>query len=136
MANSIMALDVGGKRIGVALMTDQVKIPRTLTTLDNQPSVIEDIKLLAKEHQVTDLVVGHPRDMQGQSTDQTKFSVDFADTLKHALSLPVHLQDEALTSIQAENILKQSKKPYQKADIDAQAACLILEDYVKEQGLV
>ncbi len=136
MTDSIMALDVGEKRIGVALMTDQVKIPRALTTLANQPNIIDDIKTLTNEHQVTSLVVGYPRDVHGQLTAQTKFSETFADSLKDATKLPVHLQDEALTSVQAEEQLKQSGKPYKKGDIDAQAACLILEDYAKEQGLI
>jgi putative Holliday junction resolvase len=77
-------------------------------------------------------VVGHPRDMNGQSTEQTLRIETFTNKLKSRFSLPIDLQDEALTSKQAEAELIARKKPYTKSDVDALAATYILSDWLSE----
>ena len=84
------------------------------------------------EEHVVQLVIGLPRGLAGQHTQQTRDVETFGQQIGQALHLPVAWQDEALTSVQAEQELHDRGKPYQKADIDALAATYILEDYLHE----
>lgn len=128
----IMALDIGEQRTGVALANSIVKIASPLLTLSEPPQLIEDVKRLATQHEVKVLVIGLPRGLQGQDTGQTKYVREVVEQLESHLTIPVHLQDEAATSIKAEQELKARKKPYQKEDIDMLAAAYILEDFLHE----
>ncbi len=129
MAN-IIALDVGTKRIGVAAADTIVPVASPLTTLDVDGTEIEKIHQLVQDRSVEKIVVGYPRNQAGEPTDQTAFSEEFAQKLKD--SVEVVFQDESLTSVMAEDRLKASGKPYTKADIDAFAATIILQDYLEQ----
>ena len=131
-ASNILALDIGEKRVGVALARSQVRVPVALETLERQAvDFWELLQKLLKDHEIDEIVLGLPRGLEGQETAQTKYVQDFAKELANHSSLPVHWQDEALTSVQSENILSKSGKSYEKADIDAVAASLILSDYLQ-----
>jgi putative Holliday junction resolvase len=78
------------------------------------------------------LVVGLPRNLAGHRTDQTETTEAFAAELASHYDLPVRLQDEAVTSRQAEAELEARGKPYKRADIDALAATYILEDFLAD----
>src|SRR5690606_21043091 len=88
---------------------------------------IED--MIIKED-IRTLVIGLPRDMKGSETAQTTKVREFASELTGRLNIPVVLQDEAVTSVDAEARLKARGKPYDKADIDAEAAAIILQDFL------
>jgi len=131
MASEIyLGLDVGSARIGVAMARSDVRISSPLTTLQYSEQSWEDIQLLVAQNNISALVVGWPRDMRGNETEQTRFAEEFAEKLREHVDIPVYLQDEALTSQKAEAELNRRKKPYNKADIDALAATYILEDYL------
>ncbi len=127
----LLGLDVGSARIGVATVRTDIRFPQPLTTLQYSSEVFADIAGLVKEYQAAAVVVGWPRVMQGQETAQTAFVDDFAAELRQYIDIPVHLQDEALTSQKAEQELRSRNKPYGKGDIDALAATYILDDYVQ-----
>ncbi len=133
MANNggyILALDVGEKRIGVALASKIARLAAPLLTIDNSDSVLEDIaRLIAKEN-VSQVVVGLPRSLNSQDTAQTIYVRNFVEKLEKALEVKVILQDEALTSHKAESELRARGSNYSKGDIDALAATYILEDYL------
>ncbi len=130
-AGIILGLDVGSARIGVATVRTDVRFPQPLTTLAYHSGVISDIAAMVKEYQALAVVVGWPRGMQGQETAQTAFVTEFADELRQQVTVPVHLQDEALTSQKAEQELRGRNKPYGKGDVDALAATYILDDYIQ-----
>lgn len=130
-SSSILALDVGHKRIGVAIADAIARLPRPLTTINVDDDVLKTIADLAAEHNANELVVGLPRGLNGQSTEQTKYSEEFVRRLKLKTGLLVHMQDEAVTSAQAEEELRERGKPYAKGDIDALAATYILEDFLR-----
>jgi len=130
--SSLLGLDVGDERIGVALARSDVRIPQPHATLANTPEVFTQIKQLIAENSVGQVIVGLPRGLNGQSTDQTRQTELFIDELKKHVVLPVHMQDEALTSQKAETELNARRKPYTKGDIDALAATYILEDFIGE----
>jgi putative Holliday junction resolvase len=125
----ILALDVGAVRIGVALASSTARIASPLTTLDATADVQQHLAQIINSEMVSAIVVGLPRGLDGQETAQTATIRDFAGSLKH-FGLPIHLQDEALTSRKAKDELESRGKPYAKADVDALAATYILEDYL------
>lgn len=129
--HDILALDVGGARIGVARASSVVRIAEPLTTLPNDEHLWQSVTQLCLEHNVQQLVVGLPRGLDGQETAQTAVVRDFVAELSQHLDTPVVLQDEAVTSRQAEEELVARGKPYAKGDIDALAATYILEDYLR-----
>ncbi len=121
---------MGTVRIGVAIARLDIRMPQPLTTLANTTGIFDQIKQLALESDAQEIVVGWPRGMSGQETQQTRVTEQFVGQLKAKTGLTVHLQDEALTSQKAEAELQSRRKPYQKADVDALAATYILEDYL------
>lgn len=125
-----LALDVGTQRIGVARVHPVARIASPLTTLNVTDTIMTDIAKLIKDEDAGLLVVGLPRGMQGQETEQTTWLRQFVADLEKQVSIPVVLQDEAVTSEKAEVELKKRGKPYAKGDIDALAATYILEDYL------
>jgi len=126
---SILALDVGTKRIGVAAADTAVPIALPLATIDVDGSEVEKLTTLARERGVSMVVVGYPRNQSGEATDQTGLVEAFAEQLKPVMNIV--FQDESLTSVMAEDRLKASGKPYEKGDIDAMAATIILQDYLE-----
>lgn len=130
MSSKILALDVGGVRIGVAMADAELKFANPLITIINDESVWDQLAALIKENDVQTVVVGLPRSLQGHETPQTQICRDFAKSLSERLQIAVELQDEATTSVKAEAELRSRGKPYEKADIDALAATYILEDYL------
>lgn len=126
------ALDVGAKRVGVAVANVHARLARPLTTVANDEKVWETLADICHQETVGTLVVGLPRGLDGQETDQTRYCRAFADEAEQRLGLPVSLQDEALTSYAAETELKDKGLPADRGDVDALAATYILEDYLKE----
>jgi putative Holliday junction resolvase len=130
--DNFLALDVGTQRIGVAVASGQARLVRPLTTLIHTNQVFEQLTELITQEHAGVVVVGLPRGLSGQETDQTTYSRDFAAQLATHISAQIVLQDEAVTSRQAEAELQARGKPYTKPDIDALAAVYILEDYLAE----
>jgi putative Holliday junction resolvase len=91
---------------------------------------VSNLKALCDDREVTQLVAGLPRGLDGQETAQTQYARMFGDQLAAQLQLPVYYQDEAVTSQQAKAELEARGKPYAKGEIDALAATYILEDYL------
>lgn len=129
----LMCLDVGTRRIGVALADSSIRISIPFTTVetDDSGSEIEQIAKIIAAEEIDTLVVGLPRNLSGEETAQSVFTKNFAQNFEDLVE-EIVFQDESLTSVQAENLLKSYKKPYSKADIDMNAAALILQDYLEE----
>ncbi|MEI8338471.1 Holliday junction resolvase RuvX [bacterium] len=132
--NNVMALDVGSVRIGVAVSSLGAKIPRPLTTLINSNNIFDEINNLVISQDVQVIVVGLPRGMDGQITEQTKQTQNFVKKLQSNVKLPIYTQDEALTSHKAKEELDSRGKPYAKEDIDALAATYILDDFILDNA--
>lgn len=129
---TVVALDVGFRRIGVALATLAAGIPGPLTTIQHDDTIMRTICKLLSEHEAVALVVGLPRGLDGQDTAQTRAVETFVAELKKHTDIPLYRQDEALTSRKAEEELESRGKPYGKGEIDALAATYILEDFLRE----
>lgn len=129
MPKTYLGLDVGEKRIGVAVADDAVRIAIAYDTIEVDGNEIENIAEIALNQDAKTLVVGYPRNQSGGVTAQTHFVEQFAKKLEYIGE--VVFQDESLTSVIAEQRLQDEKKPYTKADIDSLAAALILQDYLE-----
>ena len=130
-SKNILGLDVGEKRIGVALADSAVKIAVPLDTIEVDGSEVQNIASLVVGEKINTIVVGYPRNQAGLATSQTIYVEKFAEQLGY-LEVPIEFQDESLTSVMAEDRLKAHNRPYSKGDIDAQAAAIILQDYMEE----
>jgi putative Holliday junction resolvase len=123
-------LDVGSKRVGVAVASLASRLPRPLVTLIRDDSFFPALQDIIESESVETLVVGLPRGLDGQHTGQTRDTEVFKAELSRRCALPVHMQDEAVTSKRAEAELEARGKPYKRGDIDALAATYILEDFL------
>ena len=128
--HQLLCLDVGERRIGVALADTAVRIAIPYDTFDVDGTEITTIAELVVREKIDTIVVGYPRNQQGQATAQSAHSEAFAKLLSDMAT--VVFQDESLTSVMAENRLQARKKSYQKGDIDKEAAAIILQDYLEE----
>jgi putative Holliday junction resolvase len=126
----LVGLDVGEKRIGVSMADTGVCIAIAVATVAVDGNEIQTIGELALKEGATMFVLGYPRNQAGEATTQTEYVEKFAERLA-TLDIPIVFQDESLTSVIAEQRLKSYGKPYAKEDIDAQAATIILQDYLE-----
>lgn len=125
-----LGIDVGSKRIGIARISSVARMPEPLVTLKNDDSFSEELKKLIDMHDIDLLVVGLPRNMDGQETAQTKNTKDFVETsLRPSVSTPIIFQDETLSSVEAENFPPDTIRD---KGLDAIAAAEILR-YFDEQ---
>lgn len=130
--SSILALDVGEKRVGVAVASRIARLPHPLTTLDPSDGFFDALKAIVQQENIDTVVVGFPRGLSGQHTQQTASIEAFTVELKTHVTLPVYFQDEALTSQKAKDELAARGGTYSKGDVDALAATYILEDFLNE----
>lgn len=127
---TILALDVGTRRIGVARAYLDALFPHPLVTLVQPDEFIKAIVGLSLSEKAAALVIGLPRGLNGQETAQTADVREFGRQLERELRIPVYWSDEAVTSVKAETELRSRGKPFNKGDVDALAAVFILEDFI------
>ena len=130
----IMAIDYGDAHTGIAVSdpTGFLAGFTTVITAYRPETVAQQVADLAKEHGAEELVLGHPKNMDGTRGARAEKAEAMAELLKEATGLPVVLWDERRTTIDAHQILmnngKNAKK--RKKTVDAVAASLILEGYL------
>ena len=130
----IMAIDYGDARTGVAISDPTGLLAGYTTVIHSRKAdvVAEELARLVKEHQVDELVMGFPRNMDGTEGPRAQLYRDFARQVEEATGLRPVLWDERRTTIDAHRILfdagKNAKK--RKKTVDAVAASLILEGYL------
>ena len=127
---NLLALDVGEKRIGMAMADTAVRIAVPFGWLEHTETILTDLAEVLLRHEIDVIVVGYPRNQSGEPTAQTAYAEAFAAQLDGMVG-EIVFQDESLTSVMAEDQLKKDGKPYTKGDIDARAAAIILQDYLE-----
>ncbi len=137
-----LGIDYGGRRIGLAVSDPTGLLARPLSTLTRAPgepdeavarAVLQVIADLEREAEpIGAIVIGLPRRLDGTPNEQTPLVLAFADRLRTLTTIPVELQDERLTSREAESRLARREKDWRrrKAQLDAAAAAVILQDYL------
>ena len=131
----LLALDVGEKRVGVALCDETRTLARPLLTL-KRASKTEDfasLEALCHEHAVEKVIVGLPKTLRGEEGPQAQRVRRYAIELQAALNLPIDFWDERYSSVDAqERLTLASRKARAKGDIDSAAAAIILQEYLNE----
>ncbi len=133
----ILGLDVGERRVGIAL-SDPLGIARPLLTLGRTHlrKELKDIGRLVRRHAVSAVIVGNPLHMSGEISPQAKRAQVFADALRQHVELTVHLWDERLTSHAAHEWLDARgypRGPERTRILDQVAAVIILQDWLDVQ---
>jgi putative Holliday junction resolvase len=136
----IVGLDIGARRIGVAISDATGTLARPVGVLIRAASDADALRVVAaeiarlasEEDGVASVVVGLPRRLDGSANDMTPRVQAFAEQLRTASGLPVVLQDERLSSREAESRLALREKDWRarKKKLDAAAASVILQDYL------
>lgn len=130
----IMAIDYGDAHTGIAISDPTGFLTGFSTTVNswNSDEVARQISAIAAEHEVEELVLGYPKNMDGSIGPRAEKAAAMAQTLRALTALPVTLWDERRTTIDAHQILlfngKNAKK--RRKTVDAVAASLILEGYL------
>lgn len=127
----ILAFDVGEKRIGVAKAVVPPRIAQPLMTLLNDKTLPETLQKLIADEKPDKLIVGMPRNLQGEKTAQSAFVEEWTHANLLSLGTSIAWQDESLTSVAAEAKLATKKKQPQKGEVDALAATVILTDFLE-----
>ncbi len=122
---SYIGIDYGSSRVGLAAADSDAKLARRLATVSP-----EKVPALVAEHKPDVIVVGLPRSLDGRETPQTLAVRRYAADVLDSFGAELVFQDEAGTSSVAEDRLRESGRAYERGDIDAEAAVIILQDYL------
>jgi putative Holliday junction resolvase len=130
--NKIMALDIGTKRIGVALsdFLHMLANGHSVVERQSEKTAVEQIKKIAIENHVNTIVIGVPLNMDGTKGFQAENCLEFSENFKADFELI--FEDERLTSEQAEENLRNRNINFKKNKglVDIESACIILEQYI------
>ncbi len=145
---SILSVDYGRARIGLAIATTDARLARPLATLEriNRNEDMRRLRELVLEHEVKQIVVGLPLLLDGTRGEMAKEAQRFAERARKQIGVPVEMVDERLTSWEAERLLeeefgkkyrdeseKKKKTANEKPTVDSIAAAVILRDYLAKQ---
>ena len=132
--SSVMAVDYGKKRIGLAVANEAGRVAGPLTSIErkNRREDLRRLREIVREHGVRQIVVGHPLRLDGTRSEMALEAERFAERLQKHIGVPVELVDERLTSWEAEQLLSRKKGERKKggSEVDAVAAAVILRDYL------
>jgi len=130
----ILGLDIGDKRVGVAVSDPEEVIasPLTVITRDSDSVTIDTIVRLVGQYDVKRIVVGLPYSLDGSLGIQASKVKDFVDELSQSTSAGIELRDERLSTVAVERLLRGAgnKKAREKSHLDAAAAAYILQGYL------
>ena len=136
-AGRVLGLDLGDARIGVAISDDRRRIAVPLGTVrTGAPADIRAIVDLVREHGVTLVVVGHPLRLSGEAGERAQHAARFAEALVGTLDVPVVLQDERLSTVEADRALRQTGASVRdrRRRVDRSAATVILQSWLDAAG--
>ncbi|MCK5564942.1 MAG: Holliday junction resolvase RuvX [Planctomycetes bacterium] len=130
-----LAIDLGQKRTGLAICDAGETIASPLCLITDQPSLISRVKKIVVAEDAGAIVVGLPLNMDGSEGDPVKNVRNFAKDLAKEVDLPIHFQDERLTSFDAEQKLAgEFTRKKKKKRLDAIAAASILQAFLDEKN--
>jgi len=129
----VLGLDLGDARIGVAISDDDRRLAVPLGTVrTGPPGDVRAISELVAEHEVTLVVVGHPLLLSGDAAERAHHAERFAEVLRDLLGIPVTLQDERLSTSEAERELRAAGASARdlRRVVDRSAATVILQAWL------
>lgn len=130
----ILGLDVGSRRMGIAVSDPLGVTAQGLTTLHrrNRRQDLNLLRKLLREYEVSEIVVGNPLRMSGESGAQSEKMTEFVKQLQNTFPIPVHLWDERLSTAEAHRLLDETAMSDRRRSevIDKMAAVLILQSFL------
>jgi putative Holliday junction resolvase len=136
----ILGLDVGSRRIGIAISDPLGVTAQGLPTLQRQNKRLDFQALgdVIREYEISEIVVGFPLRMSGERGVQAEKMQRFAEELRERFGLPVHLWDERLTSAEANRLLRETEMSIRRRGqvVDQMAAVLILQSWMEARGQI
>ena len=135
-----LGLDLGSKTLGVATSDFTNTIATSLKTIffeeNNYPSLIEPLKEIINEYNITTIVLGLPKNMNNTLGERAEISLEFKKLLEDTFDIEVILEDERLTTVISNNIMIKAdvSRKKRKKKVDAIAAQLILQSYLDKKG--
>lgn len=130
----VLALDLGEARIGVAVSDPErrVAVPAGTIRVAGPPRDLRAVAALVEEHGATEVVVGLPLSLSGERGAAAKRAAEYADGLRAVLRVPVHLQDERLSTAEAERGLREAgaRGRDRRRTVDQAAATVILQAFL------
>lgn len=130
----ILALDPGTKRIGVAVSDETKTIAQPLETIPAEPfaDFLARLKELLVEKEIDLVLIGLPRNMNGSYGPAAQKAEAFAAALKAAITVPIVMRDERLTTLQANKMMIQGnvRRGKRKENVDRTAAAILLQSYL------
>jgi putative Holliday junction resolvase len=132
-----LAIDYGDKRTGLAICDVEEMIASPLTVIHGQKDLLKKIADIVQAEKVEAVVLGLPLNMDDSQGPQVKLVLKFADRLKAHIDIPVHFQDERLSTFGAEKKLAAADytRGKKKKRLDAVAAAEILEAFLEQKDL-
>jgi putative Holliday junction resolvase len=139
----VLGIDVGQRRVGLAISDTTMTLARPLTTIavTDQTDALDRVadtigRLSAEEDGLAAVVVGFPTRLDGSPTALTRHVVAFVDALRHRTDLPISTEDERLSSREAESRLALRQRDWRKRkrNLDAAAAAVVLQDYLDRRN--
>jgi putative Holliday junction resolvase len=130
-----LAIDYGEKRTGLAICDAGETIVTPLTVIHGQKERLKRLADIVKTENVEAVVIGLPLNMDGSKGSQAILVLRFAKQLREHLDIPIHFQDERLSSFEAEEKLAPAKftRSKRRKRLDAVAAASILEDFLEQK---
>ncbi len=130
----ILGLDVGSKRIGIAISDELGWTAQGVTTLyrRNGEGDLREIRDIARQYGVEKIVVGLPRNMDGSLGTQAQMAIEFVQELREILDVPIITWDERLSTIEATKMLIRAdfSRKKRKRKVDMMAAIIVLQSYL------
>lgn len=124
-----LAIDYGTSKIGLAISDSETRVCLPYKIL-NESDFWESISYIIKEENIDEIVLGMPKNMKNENTQQTEITMEFFEKLKSEINKPIHLEDERMTSKFANNLKKDIGMKNLGAEDDSSAA-LILDSFLK-----
>jgi len=135
-----LGLDLGSKTLGIATSDTTNTISSSLKTIffeeNNYVSLIEPIRQLIDEYNITTIVLGLPKNMNNSLGERAEISLQFKKLLEDNFNIEVILEDERLTTVISNNVMIKAdiSRKKRKKKVDAIAASLILQSYLDRKG--
>ena len=137
VSGRLLAIDLGAKRVGVAL-SDEMRIAvRPLAAIERKSwkNLLQQVLVLISTWKACGLVIGLPLSLDGSERSAAHDARAVAEKFRRSLSVPVYLQDERLTTLAAESQLKSGKRSGREIqrEVDSEAAAIILRDFIESR---
>jgi len=133
-----LGLDLGTKTLGLSISDKTGMIATSLTILrhdEDYNSLLDSLENIIKDNEVEGLVLGLPKNMNNTIGERAEIALKFKDMLEERFELPVYMQDERLSTVEAENILltNDTSRKKRKKVIDSVAATIILQGFLDRE---